>query len=430
LLTFCYFDQVFDMANTEKIETGSFSTIEDALAAIGRGEIVIVVDDPDRENEGDFVMGADWVTPEAVNFMVTHGRGLLCLPLDPGRVDHLGLKPMGAEPATLEETAFTVSIDLRDPANTGISAFDRARCIRRAVAPDARTEEFRTPGHVFPLRARRGGVLKRAGHTEAAVDLARLAGLSPAGVICEILNADGTMARLENLVEVARTHGLHLITIADLISHRMQRERLIRRVGEARIPTPFGEFTAMAFESEIDGSEHIALIHGRPEGKPGVLVRMHSECLTGDVFGSVRCDCGGQLADAMRQIALEGEGVIVYIRGHEGRGIGIRHKLQAYQLQDLGADTVDANLELGFPADAREYGTGAQILVDLGLSTLRLLTNNPAKRAGLEGFGLKVIERVPLETVPTDENLRYLQAKRDKLGHELTLGSFDVALPS
>jgi 3,4-dihydroxy 2-butanone 4-phosphate synthase/GTP cyclohydrolase II len=355
---------------------------------------------------------------------------LLCLPLDARRVDELGLKPMGAEPATLEETAFTVSIDLRDPVNTGISAFDRARCIRRAVAPEARTEEFRTPGHVFPLRAREGGVLKRAGHTEAAVDLARLAGLAPAGVICEIMNADGTMARLDDLIEVARTHGLHLITIADLISYRMQRERLIRRVGEARIPTPYGEFTAMAFESEIDGSEHIALVYGRPEGKPGVLVRMHSECLTGDVFGSVRCDCGAQLGDAMRQIALEGEGVIVYIRGHEGRGIGIRHKLQAYQLQDLGADTVDANLELGFPADAREYGTGAQILVDMGLSTLRLLTNNPAKRAGLEGYGLQVVERVPLETVPTQENLRYLQAKRDRMGHELTLESIEVALPS
>jgi 3,4-dihydroxy 2-butanone 4-phosphate synthase/GTP cyclohydrolase II len=337
---------------------------------------------------------------------------------------------MCAEPATLEETAFTVSIDLKEPANTGISAFDRARTIRRTVAPDAAAGEFRTPGHVFPLRARDGGTLKRAGHTEAAVDLATLAGLAPAGVICEIMNADGTMARLDDLIEVARRRGLHLITIADLIAYRMRQQRLIHRVGEARIPTPFGEFKALAFQSDADGREHVALTYGEPEGKPGVLVRMHSECLTGDVFGSLRCDCGGQLLDAMRQIAQGGEGVIVYIRGHEGRGIGIRHKLQAYQLQDLGADTVDANLELGFPADARDYGTGAQILVDLGLTTLRLLTNNPAKRAGLEGYGLKVIERVPLETVPTTENLRYLQAKRDRLGHELTLEDFELALPS
>jgi 3,4-dihydroxy 2-butanone 4-phosphate synthase / GTP cyclohydrolase II len=432
--SFRYFDQPFDMANTDLTEPLAeqepFSSIDDAIKAIAGGEIVIVVDDPDRENEGDFIMAAEWVTPEAVNFMVTHGRGLLCLPMDGAIADRLELRPMCEEPATLEETAFTVSIDLREPVNTGISAFDRARTIRRAVSTDATAAEFRTPGHVFPLRAREGGVLKRAGHTEAAADLARLAGLTPAGVICEILNPDGTMARLPDLIEVARTHGLHLVTISDLIAYRMEQERLIRRVGEARIPTPFGAFTAVAYESQADGREHVALLYGQPEGKPDVLVRMHSECLTGDVFGSLRCDCGGQLVEAMRHITEAGEGVIVYIRGHEGRGIGIRHKLQAYQLQDLGADTVDANLDLGFPADAREYGTGAQILVDLGLSTIRLLTNNPAKRAGLEGYGLQVVERVPLETVPTAENLRYLQTKRDRLGHELVLDALELALPS
>ncbi|MGH2728294.1 MAG: GTP cyclohydrolase II, partial [Actinomycetota bacterium] len=317
---------------------------------------------------------------------------------------------------------FTVSIDLTDPpGNTGISAPDRSRCIARAVAADARPEEFRTPGHVFPLRARPGGVLERAGHTEAAVDLARLAGFEPAGAICEIMNADGSMARLDDLVEVARAHGLHLITIADLIAYRLRIESHVRRVAEAEIPTPYGPFRALCYESWLDGRQHLALLYGEPEGKPEVLVRMHSECLTGDVFGSLRCDCGMQLQEGMRRIAGEGEGVIVYIRGHEGRGIGMMHKLRAYGLQDSGAVTVEANVSLGFPADARDYGTGAQILVDLGLSTLRLLTNNPAKRAGLEGYGLSIVERVELETVPTPQNLRYLQAKRDKLGHDLDI---------
>lgn len=399
-----------------------FSRIEDAIEAIRRGEIVIVVDDPDRENEGDFIMAAEKATPEAVNFMVTHGRGLLCLPVTEERAARLGFRPMVEDGRHGDGTAFTVSIDLADPpGNTGISAPDRARCIRRAVAADARLEEFRTPGHVFPLRARPGGVLERAGHTEAAIDLARLAGFEPAGAICEIMNADGSMARLDDLIAVAREHKLHLITIADLIAYRLRWETHVRRVAEAEIPTPYGPFRALCYESWLDGRQHIALLYGEPESKPDTLVRMHSECLTGDVFGSLRCDCGMQLQEAMKRIATEGEGVIVYIRGHEGRGIGIMHKLRAYGLQDTGADTVEANETLGFPADARDYGTGAQILVDLGMTTLRLLTNNPAKRAGLEGYGLSIVESVGLETVPTPQNLRYLRAKRDKLGHNLDI---------
>ena len=399
-----------------------FSRIEDAIEAIRRGEIVIVVDDPDRENEGDFIMAADMATPEAVNFMVTHGRGLLCLPVTEERAARLGFRPMVEDGRKGDGTAFTVSVDLADPpGNTGISAPDRARCIRRAAAADSRLEEFRTPGHVFPLRARPGGVLERAGHTEAAVDLARLAGFEPAGAICEIMNVDGSMARLDDLIEVARTHNLLLITIADLIAYRLRYENHVRRVAEAEIPTPYGPFRALCYESWLDGRQHIALLHGDPEGKPETLVRMHSECLTGDVFGSLRCDCGAQLQEAMKRIAIEGEGIIVYIRGHEGRGIGIMHKLRAYGLQDTGADTVEANEVLGFPADARDYGTGAQILVDLGMTTLRLITNNPLKRAGLEGYGLSIVERVELETVPTPQNLRYLRAKRDKLGHDLDI---------
>ena len=397
-----------------------FARIEDAIQAIARGEMVIVVDDADRENEGDFIMAADKVTPEAVNFMVTHGRGLVCLPATGERLEQLRIGAMVPEHVASQETAFTVSIDLEEPGNTGISAFDRAKCIQRFMAADARPEEFRKPGHVFPLRAQPGGVLKRAGHTEAAVDLARLAGLQPAGVICEIMNANGSMARVPQLEQVAQEHDLLLISIADLIAYRRKHEKLVRRVASATIPTPFGPFEAVGYESEVDGHQHVALVRGDVEGKPDVLVRMHSECLTGDVFGSLRCDCGTQLHDAMRQIAEEGQGVVVYIRGHEGRGIGIMHKLQAYKLQDGGKDTVEANIELGFPADLRDYGVGAQILVDLGLSTLRLLSNNPAKRAGLEGYGLEIVERVPLETTPTTENLRYLETKRDKMGHELS----------
>ena len=410
------------MAETDPLHESPFATIDQAIAAIRAGEIVIVVDDPDRENEGDFVMAADRVTPEAVNFMVTHGRGLLCMPMTEERAERLGFRMMVEDGRRGDGTAFTVSVDLATPpGNTGISAPDRARCILAAASGGATAADFRTPGHIFPLRARPGGVLERAGHTEASVDLARLAGCEPAGAICEIMNADGSMARLPDLIEVARTYGLLLVTIADLIAHRLRFESHVSRVAEAQIPTPYGPFRALAYRSEVDDREHLALIFGEPESKRDVLVRMHSECLTGDVFGSLRCDCGAQLQEAMRAIALEGEGVIVYMRGHEGRGIGMMHKLRAYRLQDAGSDTVDANLELGLPADAREYGTGAQILVDLGLTTLRLLTNNPAKRAGLEGYGLEIVERVPLETVPTPQNLRYLRAKRDKLGHDLDI---------
>lgn len=402
-----------------------FSSIPDAIAAIARGEIVIVVDDPNRENEGDFVMAADRVTPEAVNFMVTHGRGLVCLPMSGERLDALGLRQMVTDVSEPDGTAFTLSIDLAEPRNTGISAFDRARCITRAVDPTAAADEFTVPGHIFPLRARDDGVLARPGHTEAAVDLARLAGLRPAGVICEILNADGTMARLDDLAEVARTHGLHLVTIADLIAYRTAHENTVRRIADARIPTPYGPFTGVGFESMLDGRHHIAFVFGKPEGKSDVLVRLHSECLTGDVFGSLRCDCGAQLQESLKRVALEGEGVVVYLRGHEGRGIGLLHKLQAYRLQEDGHDTVSANLELGFPADARDYGAGAQILAALGITGVRLMTNNPAKSAALAQHGVHVIERIPLEIAPTEENLAYLQTKRDKMEHHLTIVDLD-----
>jgi 3,4-dihydroxy 2-butanone 4-phosphate synthase/GTP cyclohydrolase II len=423
--------EVIDVAGLQAASaTGrrpALSTIDEAIEAIRRGEMVIVVDDADRENEGDFVMAADWVTPDAVNFMITHGRGLVCLPMAPERLDQLELMPMVPAAGGPDHTAFTVSIDLDEPGNTGISALDRARCIRRATAAEAVPADFRRPGHVFPLRAQSGGVLKRPGHTEAAVDLAKLAGLSAAGVICEIMNPDGTMARLDDLLEVADRFGLHLVTIADLIAYRRRSEKLVRRVAEAVIPTPFGPFNAIAYESDTEDQHHIALVRGNPSGDKPVLVRMHSECLTGDVFASMRCDCGVQLQDAMRRIDEAGEGVIVYIRGHEGRAIGIVHKLQAYKLQDGGADTVEANIELGFPVDARDYGTGAQILADLGLHKLRLLTNNPDKRAALEGYGLEVVERIAVQTVPTVHNLRYLQTKRDKLGHDIVLAETETA---
>ena len=396
-----------------------FSTIEDAVEAIARGEVVVVVDDPDRENEGDFVMAADRVTPDAINFMVTYGRGLVCMPMDAGRLDRLGLRAMVPGQPT-GDTAFTISIDTARPRNTGISAYDRARTVANAVRPDAHPSEFVTPGHVFPLRARDGGVLERAGHTEASVDLARLAGLSSAAVICEILNEDGTMARMPDLVEIARRHGLHLITIADLIAYRRRRETIVQRVTEATLPTPYGEFTAVGFEATLDGRQHLALVYGRPEAAERPLVRMHSECLTGDVLGSLRCDCGAQLQEAMRLIALDGAGVVLYLRGHEGRGIGLLHKLQAYKLQEAGADTVEANLMLGLPADARDYQAGAAMLRALGIDAARVLTNNPAKVAALRDSGIDVT-RIPLETAVTRENLRYLQAKREKMDHELSL---------
>ncbi|CAN5298850.1 bifunctional 3,4-dihydroxy-2-butanone-4-phosphate synthase/GTP cyclohydrolase II [soil metagenome] len=396
-----------------------FTAIPEAIAAIGRGEIVVVVDDADRENEGDLIMAADAVTPERIAFFVRHTSGVICMPVTGARLDELDLPLMVEANTESHRTAFTVSVDARRGTSTGISAADRAATIAAMVDPATQPGDLARPGHIFPLRYAEGGVLKRAGHTEAAVDLARLAGRAPAGVLCEVVNDDGTMARLPDLIAFAERHGLALISIADLIAHRRQSEKLVRRVVEAVIPTPFGPFTAVGYESDMDGEQHIALVKGEPAGKQDVLVRMHSECLTGDVFASLRCDCGTQLHDAQRQIAEAGEGVIVYIRGHEGRGIGIMHKLQAYKLQDGGADTVEANIELGFPADTRDYGTGAQILVDLGLSTLRLLSNNPAKRAGLEGYGLKIVERVPIETTPTTENLRYLETKRDKMGHML-----------
>ncbi len=396
-----------------------FATIEQALDALRRGEPVIVVDDADRENEGDLVAAAETITERQVAFFVRHTSGVICVPLEGERLDALQLPQMVSANTDPRGTAYTVSVDAAGITTTGISAADRAATIRALVDPATRPADLQRPGHVFPLRAAPGGVLRRAGHTEAAVDLARLAGLAPAGVICEIVNDDGTMARLPELAPFGERHGLLAIGIADLIAYRRRHEQLVRRTAEATIPTPYGEFRAIGYAGTLDGVEHVAFLRGQPEHQQDVLVRMHSECLTGDVFGSLRCDCGTQLRDALRQIAEEGQGVVVYIRGHEGRGIGITHKLQAYKLQDAGRDTVEANIDLGFPADSRDYGTGAQILADLGLSTLRLLTNNPAKRAGLEGYGLQIVERVPIETTPTTENLRYLQTKRDKLGHEL-----------
>jgi 3,4-dihydroxy 2-butanone 4-phosphate synthase/GTP cyclohydrolase II len=396
-----------------------FSTIEDAVRDFRAGRMIIVVDDADRENEGDFVMAAEKVSPEAINFMATHGRGIVCLPCTGDRLDELRIPLMVAAKDGSHETAFAVSIDAKGSTTTGTSAFDRAATIRAVCDPATGPEDIQMPGHVFPLRAQPGGVLKRAGHTEAAVDLAVLAGMSPAGVICEIMHADGTMARLPELVRVAREHGLKLISIADLIQFRRQRERLVRKVAEAAIPTDNGQFRAHAYESLVDGRVHVAMVLGAVGDGRNILVRVHSECLTGDVFHSLRCDCGSQLEDALRTIGKEGRGVVLYIRGHEGRAIGLTHKLLAYQLQDEGRDTVEANLELGFKPDPRDYGIGAQILVDLGVRSMRLLTNNPSKRAGLEGYGLSIVERVPMETTPTKENLAYLRAKREKLGHLL-----------
>ncbi len=398
-----------------------FASIEEAIEDIRAGGIIIVVDDADRENEGDFVMSAERVTPEAINFMAMHGRGLICMPITGERLDQLGIPPMVPELAATHETAFSVSIDLA-MGGTGISAHDRAATVAKVLDANAVPEDFRKPGHVFPLRAQPGGVLKRAGHTEAAVDLARMADMYPAGVICEIMNADGSMARLPELEEVAGEHGLKLISIADLIAYRREQETLVRREVDAvaKLPTPVGDFRAIGYES-FDGRHHIALVFGEIGRGSDVLTRMHSECLTGDVFHSLRCDCGIQLDTALRRIAAEGRGVLVYIRGHEGRGIGLLHKLRAYQLQENGQDTVEANQTLGFPPDPRDYGVGAQILVDLGVRSMRLLTNNPKKRAGLEGYGLEISENVPLQAPTTEHNIRYLTAKRDKLGHQLDL---------
>jgi 3,4-dihydroxy 2-butanone 4-phosphate synthase / GTP cyclohydrolase II len=397
-----------------------FADIEDAIAAIGAGEMVIVVDDADRENEGDLVMAAEYATPDKIAFFLNHTSGVICIPLTGDRLDALDLPPMVQENTESQRTAFTVSVDYRHGTTTGISAGDRAATIAALIDPATRPGDLARPGHTFPLRYREGGVLKRGGHTEATVDLARMAGLYPAGVLCEIVSEDKTgMARLPELEGFATKHGLLLISIADVIRHRRQREKLVKRVGEARIPTAWGDFTCYAYDSLLDGETHLALVKGAVQGEDNVLVRVHSECLTGDVFGSLRCDCGPQLEAALRQVDAAGLGVVVYLRGHEGRGIGIGHKLRAYSLQEQGLDTLDANLQLGLPVDSREYGIGAQILVDLGITTMRLLTNNPAKYGGLEGFGLEIVERVPLQATPNPENIAYLRTKKTRMGHLL-----------
>ncbi len=393
--------------------------VERAIADIAAGKAVVVVDDEDRENEGDVIFAADLATPELVAFTMTHCRGLLCVPMEAEALDRLELGQMAPHNTERMQTAFTVSVDGREGVTTGISAADRARTIALLANPSTHAQDLVRPGHVFPLRAKAGGVLRRPGHTEAAVDLARLAGLTPAGVICEIVQEDGTMARLPELKVFAKEHGLLLISIADLIAYRRRFEKQVVRVAEAKIPTDHGPFVAFGYESTLDGTDHVALVRGDIGDGEDVLVRVHSECLTGDVFGSRRCDCGPQLDAALAAVAAAGRGVVLYVRGHEGRGIGLMHKLQAYQLQDGGSDTVDANLELGLPADARDYGTGAQILVDLGIRTMTLLSNNPDKRAGLEGYGLEIIGRQPLPTLATPENLRYLKTKRDRMGHDL-----------
>jgi 3,4-dihydroxy 2-butanone 4-phosphate synthase/GTP cyclohydrolase II len=397
-----------------------FSPVEEAIDDIREGRMVIVVDDADRENEGDLIIAAEKITPEAIAFMVRHTSGVVCMPVVGTRLDELEVPLMVADASDSQRTAFTVSVDVLHGTTTGISAADRAATIRAMIDRSTRPSDLMRPGHVFPLRYREGGVLKRAGHTEAAVDLARLAGLYPAGVLCEIVNEDGTMARLPDLVRFARQHRLRIISIADLIRYRRRSEQLVRQVAEARIPTLYGEFRAVAYESTVDDRVHVAMVMGEVGDGTDILVRVHSECLTGDVFHSMRCDCGTQLDDALGKIGAAGRGVLLYIRGHEGRAIGLPHKLRAYRLQESGRDTVEANVDLGFEPDPRDYGIGAQILHDLGVRTMRLLTNNPAKRAGLEGYGLSIAERVPLETTPTPENLAYLRAKREKLGHLLS----------
>lgn len=414
-----------EQTDTVDLERAVFATIDEALADLREGKILLVVDDADRENEGDFVIAAEKCTAEDVNFMVTHGRGIVCLPAAGWRLDELEIPQMVTSNGG-DETAFTVSIDYLPDITTGTSAQDRAATARAIAQPSVRPEDLQRPGHVFPLRAKEGGVLRRAGHTEAAVDLAALAGLFPAGVICEVMNEDGTMARLPRLIEVALEHDLKLISIADLIAYRRRQEVLVTRVAEATIPTEWGPFRAVAYESAVDGRTHVALVRGDIGEGEGVLTRVHSECLTGDVFGSLRCDCGRQLDQAVRLVGGEGRGVVLYVRGHEGRAIGLTHKLRAYELQDQGRDTVEANLELGFAADQRDYGIGAQILADLGVRTMRLLTNNPDKRAGLEGYGLAIVERIPLQTEPNPHNVNYLRAKAEKLGHLLDMPEGDA----
>ncbi|MBE1488989.1 bifunctional 3,4-dihydroxy-2-butanone-4-phosphate synthase/GTP cyclohydrolase II [Plantactinospora soyae] len=400
--------------------TTDFGTIEQAVADIAAGRPVVVVDDADRENEGDLIFAADLATPELLAFMVRYTSGYICAPLTEEDCDRLELPPMYHTNQDKRGTAYTVTVDAREGVSTGISAADRAHTIRLLADPATDPTDLSRPGHVVPLRAKPGGVLRRPGHTEAAVDLARLAGLRPAGVLCELVNDDGTMMRLPDLEKFSADHGLTLITIADLIAYRRRTEQQVRREAEARLPLKVGLFRAVGYRVEYDATEHIALVYGEIGDGQDVLVRVHSECLTGDVFGSLRCDCGPQLNAALARVAAEGRGVVLYMRGHEGRGIGLVHKLQAYQLQDLGRDTVDANLDLGLPADARDYGTGAQILYDLGVRSMRLLTNNPAKRAGLEGYGLTVVGREAMPVGATPENLQYLRTKRDRMGHLLS----------
>ena len=407
------------LATAPRVAAG-FTPIDEAIAAIRNGKMVVVVDDEDRENEGDLTIAAERVTPEVINFMVTHGRGQVCLALTPERLDALEIPLEVPINSSIRETAVCVSIDARGKTSTGISAADRAATVLTAIAPETKPQDLLRPGHMFPLRARQGGVLVRSGHTEAAVDLARLAGLNPSGVICEIMSKDGTMMRVPELTRFARRHSLLLVTIADLINYRMRTERLVRKVAEARLPTEFGHFQVVAFESPLDGETHIALVRGDIGDGLDVMVRVHSKCLTGDVFHSARCDCGPQLHKAMQRIATEGRGVLLYLN-QEGRGIGLANKIRAYELQDQGFDTVEANERLGFKADQRDYGIGAQILGELGVRTMRLLTNNPRKFIGLQGYGLSVSESVPLEIVPATEFTRkYLKTKKDKLGHKLS----------
>jgi len=395
-----------------------FSTIEDAIEDIRSGKMVIVCDAEDRENEGDLTLAAQFATPEAINFMAKEGRGLICLALEPERCDQLGLDLMAAKNESPFQTAFTVSVEAREGVTTGISAHDRARTIQVAIDPRSTPQDLVQPGHIFPLKAKEGGVLERAGQTEAAVDLARLAGVTPAGVICEIMNDDGTMARVPDLEGFCAKHDMKMITVADLIEYRRRQDKLVQREVEVRLPTAYGDFRAVAYRSLVDNKHHIALVKGEVDGADDVLVRVHSECLTGDVFHSLRCDCGEQLESALSMIEAEGRGVLLYL-AQEGRGIGLLNKLHAYKLQEEGLDTVDANLKLGLPADLRDYGIGAQILVDLGLTSIRIMTNNPKKIVGLEGYGLQVSDQIPIEHVPNEHNLAYLRAKKERMGHLL-----------